>query len=227
MHLIIFDIDGTLVDSVQVDDDCFKKAFLHLHQLDISNLDWDDFKNVTDSGLTNDIFNIHFKRLPTLHEVLELKTYFYQLLAGKIDEMPEVKGAKDALFSLVNHLEFTIAFATGGWRETALLKLSVIDFELGDLSLVSANEHFNRAEIIKLAISASQARLGLEKFDSITYIGDGLWDYKATKELGINFIGIDYTGNGKLIQAGVTQVVSDFSNFTEIVNWVQNSSAPM
>lgn len=56
MKLIIFDIDGTILDSVNADDKCFIQTFKDLYQIDLTNADWNDFTNVTDTGLTNEIF---------------------------------------------------------------------------------------------------------------------------------------------------------------------------
>jgi len=198
MNLIIFDIDGTIVNSVKADDECFIQSFQDLYSIDLSGADWNNFRNVTDSGLTFEIFETHLGRKPLEKEILELKSHFYKLLYQRRDEITEIKGATNTLKSFIENPEISIAFATGGWKETAVFKLSAIGFELGELTLVSANEHFDRAVITRLAIDESLIRENLNSFDTITYIGDGLWDFKTTQALGINFIGIDYSKNNKL-----------------------------
>ncbi len=52
----------------------------------------------------------------------------------------------------------------------------------------------------------------------IIYFGDGLWDYKTCKNLGIRFIGIDYMNNGKLRNAGANQVFRDFTGVNAAPN---------
>lgn len=220
MDLVIFDIDGTLVDSVQTDDQCFIEAFQCLHNIDLSQTDWDDFEHVTDLGLTNEIFETRFSRTPTGAEILEFKTHFYALLKKRINGIVEVKGASKVLDSLISNPAFSIAFATGGWKETALLKLSAIGFELGEITLVSSNEHFDRAEIIRLAIEDVLSKTGLNEFDSITYVGDGLWDFNTAKKLGINFIGIDIKRNNILLNAGANPVANDLENLAQLLAWV-------
>ncbi|GAB5409351.1 MAG: HAD family hydrolase [Balneolaceae bacterium] len=221
MNLIVFDIDGTLIDSVKIDDKCFIQTFQLLHKIDLENADWNNFKNVTDSGLTNEIFENHYGRLPTESEVNKVKDIFYSLLKQRDHEMSEIIGANTALRSLINHPEFTVAFATGGWKETALLKLSAIGFDIGELTLVSANDFTKRSEITNLAISRSLAKTGLREFSTITYVGDGLWDWKTTNELGINFIGIDYHNTNKLKQAGAVQILNDLNNLDLIISWAK------
>lgn len=219
MDLIIFDIDGTIVDSVQADDQCFIQSFADLYGIDLSQSDWNDFKHVTDSGLTNEIFKTHLDRAPLNKEVLELKGYFYKLLVQRSNEFSEINGAKNTLDSLIKNPNISIAFATGGWKETALFKLSTIGFEPNDLTLISANEHFDRSEITQLAIKTSIGKEKTDNFNTITYIGDGLWDFKTAFELGINFIGVDYWQNNKLINAGAVHVIPDLTDVQQIIRW--------
>jgi beta-phosphoglucomutase-like phosphatase (HAD superfamily) len=129
MNLIIFDIDGTIVDSVQADDQCFIQSFEDLYSIDLSQSDWNDFKHVTDSGLTNEIFETHLGRSPLDEEILKLKNHFYKLLTQCCDEIIEIRGAINTLDSLIENPNISIAFATGGWKETAVFKLSTIGFD--------------------------------------------------------------------------------------------------
>lgn len=220
MNLIVFDIDGTIVDSVETDDQCFIQSFRDLYNIDLSGADWNNFRNVTDSGLTSEIFETHLARQPSENEIDELKTHFYKLLNERKAEIIEIKGAIDTLTSLIKDPAISIAFATGGWKETAELKLSTIGFELGQLILVSASEHFSRSVIIKLAIEESLVKEQVVEFDSITYVGDGLWDFKIAEGLNINFIGVDHSNNNKLIEAGAIEVLTDLTNVEQITKLV-------
>ncbi|NNF32714.1 MAG: HAD family hydrolase, partial [Saprospiraceae bacterium] len=47
MKTIIFDIDGTLTDTKEVDDKCFIQAFHNVFDMDIRSQNWSAFKNVT------------------------------------------------------------------------------------------------------------------------------------------------------------------------------------
>ncbi len=219
MNLIVFDIDGTIVDSVKTDDECFIQSFQDLHDIDLSGANWNDFNHVTDSGLTSEIFDIYLRRQPSQGEIAKLQTYFYGLLDKRRNEIKEVKGAINTLHTLNRHHDICIAFATGGWKKTATLKLSIIGIELGELVLTSANQHISRAEITKQAIQAVLAKQQLKAFHSITYIGDGLWDFETARSLGINFIGVDYHQNNKLVEAGAPKVVPDLSDADQIIKW--------
>ena len=117
---------------------------------------------------------------------------------------------------------FSIAFATGGWKETAILKLSVIGIELEKIPLVSSNDHFDRSVITRMAIDRSRYEMRSNEFENITYVGDGLWDLRMAEKLGINFIGIDSQGNNRLISAGATQIVNNLEDLQQIISWAES-----
>ena len=76
-----------------------------------------------------------------------------------------------------------VAIATGGWKDSAVLKLTSAGFELREVPIATSSEATDRAAIMTIAA----ARLG-DKFESITYYGDGVWDRDACAELGWQFV---------------------------------------
>ena len=225
MNLIIFDIDGTIIDSVRTDDECFIRSFLDLFNINLSGADWNNFEHVTDSGLTSEIFNIYLGRSPMEQELRQLKAHFRNLINQRKNEFVEIRGAKNTMAYLIENPEFSIAFATGGWRETARLKLSTVGFEPGKLILTSANDHFDRSVITKMAIDKALKKENLKEFDTITYIGDGIWDLKTSQQLGINFIGIDYHNTRKLTLAGAAYVMNSLNDPEQLIRWATTQQA--
>lgn len=215
MQLVIFDIDGTVVDSTTLDDECFIKAFKDLYAIDLGGSDWNDFEYVTDSGLTNEIFQKHLNRRPTEEEVTKTQNYFFDLLSWRSNEFKEVPGASGFISKLEEQEDSFVAFATGGWKRTALLKLECLGLPIENYVLRSADDHYKRTEITMLAIKGSIEKYGVERFDSITYFGDGPWDLKASRELNLNFVGVDHQHTGKLNALGAEIVISDFLGSNE------------
>ena len=220
MKLIIFDIDGTIVNSVKADDECFKETFETLYRIDLSQTEWSEFKNVTDSGMTLEIFEKYLNRKPTNGEIVRIKKHFYELLVNRTKEFSEIDGALKFIDRINKNPNFISAFATGGWKETALLKVNSIKLNINQSIIKTADDHFNRAKIIELAITESLSKVKIIEFESITYIGDGIWDFETTNELGIDFIGIDSKNNCKLKMAGVEKIVSNYLETDKIVNWL-------
>ncbi|GAA4959128.1 HAD family hydrolase [Algibacter aquimarinus] len=220
MKLIIFDIDGTIIDSVNTDDDCFIETFYNLHQIDLTNVDWTNFKNITDIGLTIEIFQKYYNRLPSTKEIELIKNHFFELLNNRKEEFTEIK---DSL-SFINYIskipDFQIGFATGGWKETAELKCNYVGLDLDEFIFKSSNYHFNRAKIIERVIDEALTKNNINQFETIFYFGDGIWDLKATEELDIEFIGVDFKKNNKLKKAGVKRIIENYETQSKIMNWI-------
>jgi phosphoglycolate phosphatase-like HAD superfamily hydrolase len=76
----------------------------------------------------------------------------------------------------------------------------------------SADDALDRESIITLSMQRATERFR-ESFACTIYIGDGVWDARACRGLGIPFIGI---GSGvraiRLISEGAVHVFQDFSD---------------
>jgi hypothetical protein len=51
MHLVVFDIDGTLTDTCEVDSGCYWVAIQQVFRIAADQPDWSTFRHVTDSGI--------------------------------------------------------------------------------------------------------------------------------------------------------------------------------
>lgn len=220
MKLIIFDIDGTILDSVSADDKCFIQTFKYLYQIDLTDADWNDFINVTDTGLTNEIFEKWFNRQPKKEEIENIKSYFKNLLQEHAQHFTEIEKSLSFIKLTSIKPDFEIGFATGGWKETAELKCNSVGLNLNDYIFKSSNDHYNRGKIIECVIKEALENNNVKEFESITYFGDGLWDFKTTQTLGIDFIGVDFKNNRKLINMGAKKVIANFSESEKILNWI-------
>lgn len=187
MHAVIFDIDGTLLHSAAVDDALYREAVRRvLGQVQLRP-SLHAYDSVTDAGILAQIFADN--RIPAEQEPLqEVKSHFVDLLRGHVDEhgpFVEIPGARDLLNSLRASTEHAVGIATGGWRESAVLKLKSAGLEFTDVPLATANDHHERTGIMELALT----RLG-NHFDSVTYYGDGPWDRDACRALGWEFVAV-------------------------------------
>ena len=66
-HLVIFDVDGTLCDTLSVDDECFCATASTL--LDVSIESWEGSPHITDSGILEWLWTRHLGRSPTRQEI--------------------------------------------------------------------------------------------------------------------------------------------------------------
>jgi beta-phosphoglucomutase-like phosphatase (HAD superfamily) len=186
----MFDIDGTLVDSNGFDADLFCLAIGQELDIEVDRA-WHSYRHVTDSGVLDEILD----RCPTgfdrssAHERVRRRfvTLVEDYLAAFADDIRPIAGAPDFVRRLRSKRDVTIAFATGGWRETAELKLHAVGIEFAGLPFASSSDARSRAHIMRLAERRATTTDG---FSRRVYFGDAPWDLEASKELGYEFVAV-------------------------------------
>lgn len=220
MKFVLFDIDGTLTDTKDVDDRCFMKAFEHTFGVNIWTQQWEDINDVTDWGITEEIILRELNRKPNDDEYEMMITNFIDSLTAERSrdesQFTEIPGAKDFFDQLREIDEFKLGIATGSWEKSAKLKLESAKININDICFSHSNHHKSRESITKDVIE-QLTRKHRESPDQIIYFGDGEWDYKTCKKLGINFIGIDSTQDCKLRKLGAATVFQDFTDTEQIL----------
>ena len=187
MHAVVFDIDGTILQSAAVDDELYKDAVLSV----LGGVDLRpslvDYEFVSDSGILSQILADN-ALVDDAELVGAVKARFVESLHAHIAEngpFEEIPGARRALGRLYRSAEHAVAIATGGWRDSALLKLRTAGFGDFDIPVATSDDARDRKEIMRIALS----HLG-SAFSSVTYFGDGPWDRDATLELGWRFVAV-------------------------------------
>ena len=187
MHAVIFDIDGTLLQTAAVDDALYREAVRRVLGEVQLRPSLHAYDYVTDTGVLSQI--LADNQIVTEQEPFdEIKSHFVDLLRGHVEEhgpFVEIPGAGDLLASLRVSSVHAVAIATGGWRESAELKLQSAGLEYSGFPLATSNDHHERTSIMELAL----ARLG-NHFDCVTYYGDGPWDRDACSALGWEFVAV-------------------------------------
>jgi phosphoglycolate phosphatase-like HAD superfamily hydrolase len=231
MQLAIFDLDGTLTRTTRADAACYVRAVREGFGILSVDSDWTKYTHSTDSGITDEIFQSHFRRPPTPDETARFKQQFVDLLAETFRREPdsccEMAGAVAALQRLRAHPRWRIALATGSWRACAVLKLQSAGLNLDGVPAAFADDSFAREEIIALARSRALACYGQSGFGRVVYIGDAPWDVRAARQLGIPFLGI---GGGRkaerLLRDGASEVLQDFSDFEGLLRGLDQVTVP-
>ncbi|MDH3691417.1 MAG: HAD hydrolase-like protein [Gammaproteobacteria bacterium] len=186
----MFDIDGTLVDSDAFEEELFLTAINDALNVTVS-CDWHKYDHVTDSGILHQIIDTHSSKADREQLHFEVKTRFVQLTHEHIQKNPgsirEIQGAREFMLELLKSSNTCVAIATGGWEETAKLKLDAIGIDPDGLPFASGSDAISRANIMKLAEARTTSSA---PFTKKTYLGDRSWDKKASAELGYNFIAV-------------------------------------
>ena len=213
MKLVIFDIDGTLADTKEVEDRCFRAAFWETLGIDLAQQNWADLKHVTDWGITEEVVEREQGRRLEEGEYTRLIDAFVELLQGELSrdraQFSEVAGSRTFFELLQGRGDIGVGIATGSWLRSAEVKLGAIGINPEGVPFGHSDLHKSREDITLAAISQCKALHGAE-VEGIVYFGDGEWDWKATRNLGIGFVGIDCDGSGKLQRLGAEHVFADF-----------------
>lgn len=213
MNLVMFDIDGTLTETMQVDTECFVRSFAEVFGFEEINTDWSQYPDTTDSGIFRDIYSSRKGRPPEPAEIQLFQQHFLRRLAAASTNSPftPVAGAKSFLSELAQINSYRIALATGAWRDSARLKMSLAGLGYDDHPSASADDGFERVSIMSLSMQRAVERYQA-RFRSVVYVGDGVWDARACRTLGIPFIGI---GSGpraaQLASEGAFRVFKDYT----------------
>lgn len=183
-HAVIFDIDGTLLDSSEQDDRLYREAVFQVLGDVRLRPTLSHYDPVTDAGILLQILEDNdieedARRVAQIKEAFFLRLESFVALHGPFAEMP---GAKDVIDRLRRSDAHQVAIATGGWRRSAEIKLNTAGFDVASLPLATSDDAIERTAIMELALAA----LG-EEAASVTYFGDGQWDAQACEALGWTF----------------------------------------
>jgi phosphoglycolate phosphatase-like HAD superfamily hydrolase len=210
--LAIFDNDGTICDTQDVEGVCYARAIESVIGRTLSTLDWTKYDEPTSSAIVRDLLA---GDLDAERKEGEIKREFVRLLA---EERPKFPGDFSPLAGAVEFIErlkkdgiFSVAIATGCFDASARFKLECCGLSLDAFPHATSSDSPRRSDIIPLA--ASRAGFNL---DSVIYFGDALWDVRVSRTLGIRMIGIGRRYE-KLREAGVEHTFRDYSSADRII----------
>jgi hypothetical protein len=81
----MFDIDGTLTETMKIDEECFVRSLVDLFGFTDIDTDWSHYPHATDSGLFHDIYTTRIGQPPTALDVSRFRQHFVHLLAAAAD----------------------------------------------------------------------------------------------------------------------------------------------
>jgi phosphoglycolate phosphatase-like HAD superfamily hydrolase len=213
-EIFVLDIDGTLMHTHEIDNDCYWAAVHEVYEMDGDAGTLDAFEHVSDSGILLEWCRQYLGRDPLEVEIADIRERFLALMQTVSAEQPELfrprPGLEPWLERMSGHSGTYLAIATGSWGNTAEFKLEFSGLSRFGLALASADDAVSRTDIMSIAVSRLELARPVSDY-RITYIGDGPWDFAASQELGWYFIGIaDGDRARTLAELGAERVDADF-----------------
>ena len=215
--LILFDIDGTLIDSSR--NDRFAQAINNLHKLGVQiNKDYRGSTDqlilmalLKDEGWDDQQIAI---AMPELVKELD-RIHEQSFQKGSIKILP---GVHELLRALAKH-NVGLGLITGNLESVARRKLQDIKiYSFFSVGGFGSDPHTTRAELIDLAVQRARFK---NRKDDVYIIGDTPRDILAAKEAGIvNSVGVanGYRETQELANAGAKLVFEDFTNIPEVIS---------
>jgi phosphoglycolate phosphatase-like HAD superfamily hydrolase len=193
MNAVIFDIDGTLLQSDANDDALYSAAVRDALGNVYLRPSWSMYTQFTAAGILTEILSDNAIDA-TMEKVAAVRDRFIAGVRRHVSEhgpFAEVPGAKAFVEGLHKSPTHRVAYATGGWHGSALLKLSLSGFPVHGVPLATSDDHFERQEIMLHALRQLKGT-----HSTVTYYGDGQWDAAAAKALGWQFVPVGKKLNG-------------------------------
>ncbi|MEE8189123.1 MAG: HAD family hydrolase [Kiloniellales bacterium] len=229
--LAIFDVDGTLLQSDDLDGECFVAACHDALGIADVDTDWARYDHVTDPGIAAQVIRERQGREPSADELIRLQSAFCVRLAeaaGRDGAYTALPGAAGLLAALRARADWSMALATGAWREAALVKIGRSGLDLDDAPAAFGEDGPSRQGIVRAAIARAREQAGVDDFARVVCIGDGIWDVGTAASLGLPCIGVGTGGHAeRLTAAGASRVVPDFTDLEAIFNALEDATPPM
>jgi phosphoglycolate phosphatase-like HAD superfamily hydrolase len=227
MTLVMFDVDGTLTHSNELDTRCFVQAIEEVFGFTGIDEDWSRYTHTSDAGILDELFQRRLGRGPTSAELARYRPHFLQLLEAGLQQTPmhEVAGAGDILNALATHPGFAVSLASGAWRDSVRAKMLSAGLPFDKFPGAFSEDAPARIDIMLASRAHAAQRHQRAGFDQWVYFGDAVWDARACAELGVPLIGI---GDGeqaeKLRRAGALAVFSDYSAPAAIMAAIESAA---
>ena len=230
MKLVIFDLDGTLTQTNEVDDYCFPRTFANHLGVRHFNVDWSAYSHGTDAVVFREAFARHFGRPPTDRQSEEFELHFVDEIAVLYRSSPEmfreVPGATNFITHMQRGSQWAIAIATGCWKRAAEFKCHAARLSLDGVPRAYAEDGPSREAIVTTAINRATECFGC-KFERIVSVGDRNWDVKTARNLQLPFLGVgQIPASRALLEAGAHHVIEDYLDPFRVIDLLHQVEIP-
>jgi len=223
--IVLFDVDGTLLDSSGAGKRSLQRTFQELHDIPDAFAGY-DFVGRTDLGIVHDAFATHLNRAPTAGETDAACERYLDLLEVELARpgvqvrmMPGIR----VLLERLRENGITLGMATGNLQRGAYLKIGVAG--LGELLPFGGfgSDSKDRAELTRLAGARGREARGEDIPDErILVVGDSPLDIKAGHAAGMHVLSVltGWTPEEDLRALGPEHLLADLSDTDGLIRLI-------
>lgn len=230
MKLVMFDMDGTLTNSFALDENCYVLAIEQALQLNNVVTEWETYTHTSASFCLEAIVRRARGAAPSELESQAVQTCMVEIMEERSRRRGhgtlEIPGAAACLRELPAR-GYAVAIASGDWEMTARHKLTAAKIPFERLPAAFCESAHARTEIMLTALERAARHYQRQEFERIVYVGDGVWDVRACRELGWPFVGV---GEGeqaaRLRSLGTSQVIKGYAPLEDFIAAVQQATVP-
>jgi phosphoglycolate phosphatase len=207
---ILFDIDGTLIETGGAGKESWRLAFQDLYDIPA------DIGQFTDSGMTDpEVGRLTFEKVlgrePTTRELAKLLTLRNRLLPKTVAESTgyRVLPGVTELLPRLSEEGYLLGITTGGVETAAHIKLERAHlnryFHFGGYG----SDSTDRTELTRDAIARAETILGRQlEHDEVLVIGDTLYDIEAARGADVVGVGV---ATGHYTEDDLSKAGADFT----------------
>lgn len=225
MKLVLFDIDGTLMDCGPQVRPLFASALIDVFGT-AGDLDSYDFAGRTDPSIVLDLVTGAGVPAAEVHRGLpRVREIYVERLGRALDRngMRLLPGVEEILERLAVREDVALALLTGNWEPGARTKLSHFDlnryFDFGAFGC----DGIDRSDLPPVALDRAERQLGIRfRPEETLIVGDSVHDVSCGRAHGIPVLAVSTgrTPAQALRDAGADWVIPDLHAAPDRVDWL-------
>ncbi len=223
--LVLFDIDGTLIDTGGAGMRALGRVFADLYSVPDAFANY-SFSGKVDRRILLDAFQQLWQRVPTPAEAEDVRRAYLKRLEEELTSTPDRYRVLPGVRQLLERLrqqKIPTGLATGNLAEGAMRKLIIGDlwqyFPFGGFG----SDHEHRGELTRMAIERAQQLTGIDfAAHRVVVIGDSPLDIRAARYNGVRVIAVltGWDPREKLLAAGPDLLLDDLADTDAVMDFI-------